>query len=239
MLLAVERHLTDTLTSLLQGADRPFTVAADKLAITAAADPGIYREPAQASVIVRGTPESSDKTLRPMLPSEHRIASLTLPTGQPARMGDDYYVESEPSADGASDVIRLMHVLPGEYRVTTRGADVSGYRGVRPCLIEAEVRAQMTNSTDLLRLERDVMAALLRVLKDFPELDVELEPAGTGWLRLGKPVATLVGIERARDSTALTFRIEVRAELHEVILGPKRAPATVISAIVYEDMKQR
>ena len=84
-------------------------------------------------------------------------------------MGDDYYVESEPSADGASDVIRLMHVLPGEYRVTTRGADVSGYRGVRPCLIEAEVRAQMTNSTDLLRLERDVMAAL-RSVSDLRDL---------------------------------------------------------------------
>ena len=239
MLFAVERHLTDTLTSLLQGSDGLFSVLAEKLAITAAADPGIYREPAQASVIVRGTPDSGDKTLRPMLPSGHRITSLTLPTGQPARVGDDYYVESDPSADGGAEIVRLLHVLPGEYRVTTRGADVSGYRGVRPCIIAAEVRAQTTNSTDLLRLERDVMAALLRVLKDFPELDIELEPAETGWLRLGKPVATLLGIERARDSTALSFRIEVRAELHEVVLGPQRAPATVISAIVYEDMKQR
>ncbi len=239
MLFAVERHLTDTLTSLLQGSGGLFTVIADKLAITEAADPGVYRESAHESVIVRGTPDSSDKTLRPMLPSGHRIASLTLPTGQPARVGDDYYVESDPNADGGAEIVRLMQPLPGEYRVTTRGGAVSGYRGVRPCLVEAGVRVQATSSTELARLERDAMAALLRALKDFPELDVELEPAGTGWLRVGKPVATLTGIARATEGSALTFRIEVRADLHEVIIGPKRDAAAVISAIVYEGMKHR
>lgn len=123
--------------------------------------------------------------------------------GRLARPGDDYWLENRN--------LRFYHPPAGAFTVLLRSVRASGYQELSPCRANLEINAwadQTTAADDLLT------PALAAVLATFYGLDrmelARLEAAGFS-LRLIKPLAELMALERAPVSgDAPLFRSTAR-----------------------------
>lgn len=121
------------------------------------------------------------------------LAEVHCPPGRLLAAGDAYLLDGR--------VLRFFRPPPGPVLARTRGAPCAGYRERRDARIDLELRAW---SPDAAALDEHLAHALGAVLACCEGLDVlALASAAPRLaLRLGKPRATLDGIERAGDPDA-------------------------------------
>jgi hypothetical protein len=206
VLVAVETHFSTALTLALPGvqvlvgpailvpAAASLQVLASRLSF-APTDPRADDERGASRLFTLHTwPADGINRQFTLPPGDLEVAEVESPPGFPRMRGDDYRI--------AAGKLVFQRPPTTGVRALLLGAPARGFIERRPCELSLLLCAR--DPVDLDALATAALAAALRTCVDLPVL--EAAPAAGVRMRLRRPVATLIGIERSAEPNGQSER---------------------------------